>query len=195
MDKAAVTVATPERDYLSGAEIGAAIEALSPGDKLKLAVIDDRMRGGTGLGRGDLLQEVVLRALDGSRKCPRSVSFMAFLVESMRSIAGHERAKNRRNVPLTEVDETLDASVLDPDSLPQNAEDGLIDEQESALVQAIHTEFDDDPEAQLVLMRWMDGLRGAAMLEATGLNQRQFDYAAKRIRTKMRRLYPQGWLT
>ena len=37
-------VATPERDYLSGADVGAAIEALSPGDKLKLAAIDDRMR-------------------------------------------------------------------------------------------------------------------------------------------------------
>ena len=195
MDEAAVTVATPERDYLSGADIGAAIEALSPGDKLKLAAIDDRMRGGTGLGRGDLVQEAVLRALDGSRKCPRSISIMAFLVESMRSIAGHERVKNRRNVPLTEVGETLDASVLDPAILPRNAEDGLIDKQESAVVQAIHAEFEDDPEAQLVLMGWMDGLRGAAMLEATDLNQGQFDYAAKRIRTKMRRLYPQGWLT
>jgi DNA-directed RNA polymerase specialized sigma24 family protein len=192
---AVVTVATPERDHLSGAEIGAAIEALSSGDKLKLAAIDDRMRGGTGLGRGDLVQEAVLRALDVSRKCPRSVSFMAFLVESMRSIAGHERAKNRRNVSLTEVGEALNASVLDPAILPRNAEDGLIDKQESAVVQTIHAEFNDDPEAQLVLMGWMDALRGAAMLEATGLNQGQFDYAAKRIRTKMRRLYPQGWHT
>ena len=85
--------------------------------------------------------------------------------------------------------------MLDPAILPQNAEDELIAQQESVVVQAIHSEFDDDPEAQLVLMGWMEGLRGAAMLEATGLNQGQFDYAAKRIRTKMRRLYPQGWLT
>ncbi len=59
-------------------------------------------------------------------------------------------------------------------------------------MQAIHDNFEDDPEAQLVLMGWAEGLRGAPLREATGLDQARLDYAAKRIRTRMRKLYPQG---
>ena len=67
--------------------------------------------------------------------------------------------------------------------------------QDAAAVQAIHGCFDDDPEAQLVLLGWQDDLRGAELREATSLNQGQLDYAIRRIRTKMRKTYPQGWMT
>lgn len=186
---------TPERYYLSGVEIGAAFAALSPSDKLKLGVIDDMMRGGTGLGKGDLVQEAILRALDGSRNCPRDVSLMAFLVKSMQSIAGHERTKQRRLVSLTDVAETIDASVVDPAAAARSPEDDLVEKQSAAAVQAIYAAFSDDPEAQLVLMGWTEELRGAALREATGLDQGQLDYAIRRIRARMRKLYPEGVLT
>jgi DNA-directed RNA polymerase specialized sigma24 family protein len=194
MDQAGVMADTPERDYLSGIEIGAAFEALSPSDKLKLGAIDDMMRGGTGLGKGDLVQEAILRALDGSRNCPRDVSLMAFLVTSMQSIAGHERTKQRRLVSLN-MAETIDASVVDPAAAARSPEDDLVQKQSADAVQAIYAAFSDDPEAQLVLMGWTEELRGAALREATGLDQGQLDYAIRRIRTRMRKLYNEGMLT
>jgi hypothetical protein len=67
--------------------------------------------------------------------------------------------------------------------------------QDAAAVQAIHGYFDGDPEAQLVLLGWQDCLRGAELREATGLSQGQVDYAIRRIRTRMTKAYPQGWIT
>jgi hypothetical protein len=65
--------------------------------------------------------------------------------------------------------------------------------QDTAAVQAIHGCFNDDSEAQLVI--WQDGLRGAELREATSLDQGQLDYAIRRIRTRMRKAYPEGWMT
>jgi DNA-directed RNA polymerase specialized sigma24 family protein len=194
MDQAQVMAETPQRDHLSCAEIGAAIEALTSAEKLKLSAIDEMMRGGTGLGKGDLVQEAVLRALDGSRNCPRHVPIMAFLVETMRSIAGHERTKHGRIVFLADLDGTV-PGVTDPSAAGRDAEHELIAKQEIAAVQGIYALFSDDDEAQLVLMGWNEELRGAALREATGLDQGKLDYAIKRIRTRIRKLYPKGQIT
>lgn len=193
MDQALVTADTPGRDDLSGAEIRAALEALSPGERLKLGAIADFLRGGTGLEKGDLVQEAACRALDGRRKCPRDVPFVAVLAGIMRSVASHERAKRRGTVSLTNTGETVDG--IDPGAIVQSPEDDLSEKQRASIIQAIYTTLGDDPEAQLVWMGWTEDLRGAALREATGLSQDQLDYAIRRIRTKARKLYPEGALT
>ena len=198
MGKTGLKQDAPEGDHLDAAEIGAAFDGLSPDDKLKLSAIEAIKRRGTGLGAGELLHEAVCRALTGSRKCPRHIPFMAFLVETMRSIAYHARKKTRRSAPLTAVPNSGragEASQGDPPATGPSAEDILIEKESAAAVQAIHDNFEDDPEAQLVLMGWAEELRGAPLREATGLDQAGLDYAAKRIRTRMRKLYPQGWMT
>lgn len=194
MDQAQVMPEAPQRDHLDRAEISAAVEALTPADKLKLSAIDDLMRGGTGFGKGDLVQEAVLRALDGSRKCPRHVPIMAFLIETMRSIAGHERTKHGRTVFVADLDDPVPAGVSDP-AAGCDPEEELIRKQEAAAVQRIDRLFGDDPEAQLVLMGWSEELKGAALQEATGLDSGKLHYAIKRIRTRMRKLYPKGQMT
>jgi hypothetical protein len=83
----------------------------------------------------------------------------------------------------------------DPPATGLSPEEALIENQDAAAVQAIYDHFDDDPDAQLVLMGWADGLRGGALREATDLDQAALDYAAKRIRSRMRALYPEGWIT
>jgi DNA-directed RNA polymerase specialized sigma24 family protein len=197
MDKTSVMRDAPAGDYLSAAEVGAAFDALSPDDKLKLGAIETIRRSGTGFGIGELLHEVVCRALTGDRNCPRDVPFMAFLVETMRSIASHARKKQRRSAPLSAVPHASSAEdgQGDPPATGPSPEEALIEQQDAAAVQAIHGRFEDDPEAQLVLMGWGDGLRGRALREATGLDQSALDYTAKRIRSRMRALYPEGWGT
>jgi len=85
----------PAREHLRADEIGPAFDGLSRDDKLKLYAIETILRGGTGFGKGDLLREAICRALEGDRKCPRDVSFMAFVVMTMKGIAWHAR-KNAR---------------------------------------------------------------------------------------------------
>jgi DNA-directed RNA polymerase specialized sigma24 family protein len=180
----------PGGDFLGADEIIAAFAVLSPDDKLKLAAIEAIRRRGTGFGPGELLHETVCRALTGERNCPRGVTFMAFLAMTMRSIASHDR-KQRRRMESLGADE--DGAAL-PATAP-SPEDDLMQKQDAVAVQAIHGCFNDDPESQLVLLGWQDGLGGAELREATSLDQGQLDYAIKRIRTRMRKGYPQGWMT
>lgn len=195
MNETAAMAETPECGYLSGAEIGAALEALSEADKLKLSAIDDVMRGGTGFGKNDLIQEAACRALDGRRRCPRDVAFMAFLIETMRSVASHEREKRSRMVYLAEVGETVERGGAHPAAAAQGPEADLIEKQTADIIQAIHAALGDDPEAQLVLMGWAEELRGGALRDATGLDQGQIDYAKRRIRTKVKKMYLEGAIT
>lgn len=121
---------------------------------------------------------------------------MAFLVKVMQSIAYHERTKNRRYRSSAKLDETsLDAEPAqgNPVATASSPEHDLLSKEEAEAVEAIFGHFEDDEEAQLVLMGWADGLHGRELREATGLDQAGLDYARKRIRSRMRKLYPDGW--
>lgn len=194
MGRALVNPRAPGGDFLGADELNGAFEALSPDDKLKLAAIEAIRRRGTGFAAGELIHEAVCRMLTGERNCPRSVPFMAFMVQTMRSLASHDREKRRRS---TTIDETTQPAVTIADGVgaasAPSPEDNLMNKQEATAVQAIHGYFDDDEEAQLVLIGWQDDLAGAELREATGLNQSQIDYAKRRIRVRMNRAYPHGW--
>jgi RNA polymerase sigma factor (sigma-70 family) len=188
MGRPLVNQPPPVGEFLGADEIIGALDALSPDDKLKLAAVETIRRRGTGFALGELIHETVCRALVGARNCPRDVPFMAFLATTMRSIANHDRQQRCRVV-------SRGTDIEEAESHAPSPEHDLMQEQASAAVQAIHSYFGDDPEAQLVLLGWQDGLRGAELREATGLNQGQLDYAIKRIRKKMRKAYPKGWMS
>jgi DNA-directed RNA polymerase specialized sigma24 family protein len=182
----------PAGGDLRADEIVEALGALPPDDKLKLARIEAIRRRGTGFADGELLHEAVCRALNGERRCPRDVPVMAFVAMTMRSIASHDRLERRRVA--SSGGDGQDAAGAARTAAP-SPEDDLIQKQDAAAVEAIHGFFADDQEAQLVLLGWQDGLRGAALREATGLDQGKLDYAIRRIRLRMAKAYPQGWMT
>lgn len=182
-------------EFLDPDEFLAALESLSSDDKLKLADIEAIRLRGTGFEPGELIQETVFRTLNGTRNCPRDVLVVAYVAQTMRSIASHDRDQRRRESSLEELqlvgtagsNQAVESSVPSP-------EDDLVHKQDDAAVQSIYRCFEDDPEAQLVLLGWQEDLRGSALREATGLEQGQLDYAIRRIRTRMRRAYPKGWM-
>lgn len=192
MGRPLVSRQPPAGAFLSGEELLAALDALSPDEKLKLADIEAARLGGTSFTPGELIQEALCRALSGERNCPRDVPFMAFLAQTMRSVASHDREQARRTESIGG-DAEYDADP--PGAAAASPEDELMQKQDAAAVQAIHGCFEDDPEAQLVLLGWQDGLRGSELREATGLDQGKLDYAIRRIRKRMRSAYPQGWMT
>jgi hypothetical protein len=180
-----------ERECLRPEEIGPAFEALSPDDKQKLHAIEAIRRRGTGFGRGELLREAIYRALDGDRKCPRDLPVMAFLAMTMKSVASHAREQHKRLVIVADPPEPTQTNASEP-PLASSPEDDAI---AASVLRDIYAHLENDGEATLVVMGWAEELRGKALRDETGLDQAGLDYAAKRIRTVARKLYPDGWKT
>ncbi|MDP3328959.1 sigma-70 family RNA polymerase sigma factor [Parvibaculum sp.] len=180
----------PARECLRADEIGPAFDGLSHDDKLKLYAIEAIRRRGTAFEKGELLREALCRALDGERKCPRDVLFMAFLAMTMKSIASHAREQTKRVVFVADPPEPGSADATES-TVPSPEDEGVA----ASMLRDIRAYLENDEEAMLVLMGWDEGLRGQALREATGLDQVGLDYAAKRIRAVARKLYPDGWTT
>lgn len=85
-------VSEPENRHLAPGEVVERLHSLSAGELKKLRLIEQRELVGADFSSGTLYQEAVSQALLGERHCPRDVTFGAFLVQSMRSIASHRRA-------------------------------------------------------------------------------------------------------
>src|SRR2546422_11713373 len=77
--------------WLEHDELLAALDGLSPDDKIKLYAIEGVYLRGTRFAPRGLVQEAVCRAILGDRRCPKQVPVMAFLVMTMKSIASHDR--------------------------------------------------------------------------------------------------------
>jgi DNA-directed RNA polymerase specialized sigma24 family protein len=176
--------------FLDSEDISEAFGSLSPENRLKLHEIERVALRGTDLSPGDLLHEALCAAIMGERKCPRDVPFMAFIVQTMRSIASHHREKRLREradgVPLDRADPMFSGAAPDP-------EQAFINRESQDTVSAIHAAFEGDEETQLVVLGWSEGYRGKELRDFVGVDQAALDYAIKRIRRTMAKSYPNGW--
>jgi DNA-directed RNA polymerase specialized sigma24 family protein len=182
-------------DLLDAEEVVAAIDALSAADKLKLREIERFRRRGTDLKEGDLLREAMCATILGDRNCPRRTPMMAFLVQTMRSMAGHYRKKLAREIAdggASQDRAESGAAVVFAAAAP-NPEESLIEREGVDTVAAIQACFEGDEEAQMVVLGWSGGYRGKELRDFVGIEQDALDYAAKRIRRAMTKRYPNGW--
>jgi hypothetical protein len=186
-------------EHLTAEEVLAAFEALSPDDKMKLIAIERKFLGGTGRQKGELYREALCRALLGERNCPRALPIIAFLIQTMRSIASHERERQSRQASLDPDDLAMtEASRLSlglaSDQL--DPEEHLLAKEDAAAagtVAKIQGRFEGDEQCQMVLLGWAEGLRGKELRDFVGVDQARLDYLGKKIRRKMDKLYPNGW--
>lgn len=176
----------PAEDVLSSEEILSALDSLCADDKNRLALIEARHLTDTDFAKGDLLHEATGAALLQIRKCPRGESFVAFLAESMRSIASHRRERLAKQVEIETDGQsgpakgTRTAKLISPDPSPEAVVLEMEEHgQTAAVLQDLMAEFKDDEEAQLVLIGWGEDLRGRALREAVGVDQSQIDYIIK----------------
>lgn len=85
------------------------MEQLSPADSARLAQLARlRSLGAVGLEWQDLLHEAFIRVLDGRRRWPRDVPFVAFMAQSMRSIASETRQADMVEFGTLKEHESLD---------------------------------------------------------------------------------------
>jgi DNA-directed RNA polymerase specialized sigma24 family protein len=179
-------------DSLDAEEFCAAADGLSAADKLKLRETERVYLRGTDLSEGDLLHKALCAAVLGDRKCPRHVPVVAFIIQTMRSMASHRRERHGRETAdggaaqeRAEVG-AFASSTLDP-------EEALIQREAVNTVDAIYALFEGDVQAQLVILGWSAGYRGMELRDYVGVDQAGLDYAIKRIRRAMTKSYPHGW--
>jgi len=187
----------PPGNYLSAEELIAAYDALSVADKFQLDRIEGVRRGGTSFKRGELLHKAMCGAIFGERRCPRDTPVVAFLAQTMRSLASHERERLARSRPLHEVPREGEATPA-PTAVTKAVDAIAIAELErmtrsADTVDSLLALFADDETAQLILLGWVDNCRGKALRDLTGLDQSALDYKIRCIKIKVRKHYPNGW--
>lgn len=187
-----------EKPAFSEEETRQALSELSDADMLRLGKISSRFSRGR-IDPDDLLQRAFVTVLSGSRKWPRDIDLMCFMVGTIRSLASSQFKSLNRSPELhlvgaadNEPEEDLMETTM-PD-LDPNAEQGLISEQETkAICEAILQLFDKDEIAQVIVEGHMDGIPAADLRELTGLDQKSYNSKRRLIRRRIDSAYPEGW--
>ena len=182
--------AVSETEHLAPEEVLEKLDAISDDDLRRLRLIERRRRGGADFGENELYFEAVCQAVVGERRCPKGVSFVAFLAQSMRSIASHRREALARTDSLTEGDGNAERQVpsdaLNPEAL-------LIEKQSEDTIKAICEALEGDEEAQLAVIAISGPNKGKALRDEIGVDQAGYDYILKRIRRTLAKKFPDGF--
>jgi RNA polymerase sigma-70 factor (ECF subfamily) len=176
---AARQMSTEPARHAAPEEVAMAFAALGAADYVRLGrAARLRGRGLPELDWRDLLQEAVERALSGSRRWPADVPFMAFLLETIRSIASE--AWRRRNVSRLDL-----RDAANEDSLLSFADDAPSPDRAVVardLVRRLHELFGDDPSARIILDGLAEGLTPAEIQARAGFSPTTYDSARRRMR-------------
>jgi hypothetical protein len=185
--------AVSEREHLAPEEVLEKLDSMSADDKRRLRLIERRRRGGTDFQENELYFEAVCQAVVGERKCPKDESFVAFLAQSMRSIASHRREALSRTKTMTREDDgrggaerQVASDVLDPEAL-------LIEKDSEDVVKAIYDALEGDEEAQLAVIAISGPNKGKALRDEIGVDQAGYDYIVKRIRRILAKKFRNGF--
>ncbi len=171
------------RSMRRAAETNPAVQAvarglLSPTDLLRLKAIARLHEWGLppDMGWADLLQEALLRLLQGSRKVPAGIATVALVAGIMRSIKDEQWRRLRREAPTM-----LTETEIDPAPDPERI---LAAQQE---LRAIFELFAEDPAALQILHGISAGLTPEEICSAAGLSKTDYDSARKRMRRALLR--------
>jgi DNA-directed RNA polymerase specialized sigma24 family protein len=197
VDAPSPEVAVPPSEHLAYEEVVLGLDGLTPLDLARLDAIERRHLDGTDFAEGDLLQEAMGAALCEQKACPRGVSFIAFLAQSMRNIAGRRRKQLLRQVPPEEAT-TGEGKLKSPlrDAGPGPEEASIQAEQDRRATEVwatLSVHYGPDEEMSMVLLGWENDMRGEELRDFVGVDQARLDYVIKKIRRIGRREYPRGW--
>jgi hypothetical protein len=184
------TAAVSEPEHLAAEEVLEKLDSMSADDKRRLRLIERRRRGGTDFQENELYFEAVCQAVIGERHCPQDESFVAFLAQSMRSIASHRREALARTESLTDEgsgggERQVASDGLDPEAL-------LIERQSEDAIKTIYDALEGDEEAQLAVIAISGPNKGKALRDEIGVDQAGYDYIMKRIRRILAKKLPNG---
>ena len=170
---------------VSSPDIVAEITALGDADVLRLqAIARLRARGLPGLDGADLLNEALLRLIDGSRGRPRHVPLIAVVAQTMRSVA---HAHWRRAMLERSLMVATDEGAVEGQPDPSPAVDP---ERATAAAQAlaeVDRLFAADRVALQIVSGLADGLGAAEIQRRYAIDDTAYDTARKRMRRALLR--------
>lgn len=179
-----------DEDAYSIEELSELVAGLGDTDMLKLKGAARGLALKCWSDPGDLLNEAVIRSLDGRRRCPRRMKPVAFLFGVMRSVAD-EWLKDRK-AERGEVDETRwgTPAEVDVETLPDRGdgqEAAVIASERRAFAASVLKEvmemFENDEEAWFIVEADLEGrMTPEEVCSALGIDRRRYDTARKRIR-------------
>lgn len=185
------SVAAPQ-DYASASECNAAIAALTDPDLVRLKQIAKlRAVGVPGMTWEDLFSEAVARTLDGDRMWPKTVPLVAFLAQTMRSIASDERRRGGKSGVILESDLHSHEDEKDV-RLDDLAIDSVTPERDLAARQALRTierHFGGDPVVLAILEGAAAGFSPAEIQARSAMSETEYASAQRRIRRNVARLF------
>jgi len=171
---------------VSSDRLAGALQALSEADLVRLKRIAQfRARGLPGVQWSDLLNEAVLRALQGSRRWPEQVPVVAFLALVMRSLADEYWRQHR-----------VQAALLQTDALARLPDGAPGPERELAARQClmeIDSLFARDEDALRVIAGLADGLTAPEIQRLYGMDATRYATTRRRIRRALQRNYAEGY--
>ena len=182
------------REILSPSESADELSRLSEANLRRLERIA-RLRtiGLNELDWRDLLHDAVARLLDGSRHCPRGLSLVIFLRETMRSIVSdHWRRRNASPILLEA--ELPQAEDGERSGIVENAPDLTTNPEREAsaaeTLTSIEEVFRNDPAAMFVIVGMVDGKSPKEIQEEANMNPTRYATTQRRIRRKLARAFP-----
>lgn len=171
--------------YATSGEVRAALLGLSAADSVRLKQIGKLRAAGTGLEWTDLLNEAFARALGGQRQWPIGVSFVAFIAQTMRSIAHDERESREVVVSMDEARSGEASERIDGQAVPVSE---ITPEREVDAKQRLgHIEalFHDDAVAFGVLVATAEERTPESIQKEFGLSSTQYASALRKIRRRL----------
>lgn len=178
-----------EGDWLSTPEVSAGISRLSASDKLKLRKAARFIARINGLDDAELLQEALVRAFEGRRRCRRGLPIVPFLFGAMRSIAS-SALKSARRAPVDWLVAAAENEDWDEEILRRTepAADDRTPEREAMakdMLQKIDRLFEDDADVQMLIYAIAEGFEGQGLRDELGWTQTQHDTVRKRKNRKL----------
>jgi hypothetical protein len=170
-------------------DVEAAIRAFSVPEWSRLNQLAKSFSFKTGWSFEDLLQEAIMRTLQGTRNCPTDVDIMKHLIDTMSSLADGERKKAHNQTPHEPTALPGADDAEDPPSSEWSAEEALVYEAGRAEILAT---FDDDPVARDLVEGILAGFDTEQLKELTGLQGTAYNTKRTLIRRRLLKLSPKG---
>lgn len=165
------------------AEVAEALHAMSRADRVRLEQFARlRAAGLPGWDWEDLLHEAIDRVLSGTRKWPRSISMIAFMYGTIRSISGDVWREGR-----IKADTSLATSDPDTD-LPDHNPGPEREVIARSMLKSVFRAFEDDHDALAVLQGLAGGGSPEEIQNTHSMNARRYASAQKRIRRRVSKI-------
>nr|WP_276978022.1 hypothetical protein [Ferrimicrobium acidiphilum] len=175
--------------HATTAEVAAALAALSGADLVRLKRIAQlRSAGLSTVTWEDLINEAIVRSLTGTRRWPPSIPFIAFLAQTIRSIASEEW--RRLDHEQTRVEADLGFGEDDDQSMADLAVDHIGPERNAIArktLNDIELLFHDDDAAKAILHGFAQGATPKQVQSSASLTPTQYASAQRRIRRRLAR--------